>query len=443
MIDTETTTYTGNGPQITADPVAETPASYFDGNTWQLIGYRLLSFFVCVITLGIAYPWMLCVMQNWETKHTVIDGRRLKFDGQGHQLIGNYLLWLLLTVITLGIYGIWFGLGIKKWVVKHTLYADSAPAADGTPPVASRFSGGAGGFLGIHLFAFFLTVITLGIGKAWADVKVLRWEAKHTHIGGTTLVFGGTGGQLFVKYLLFVLLTPLTLGIYALFFPVSYKKWEIKSTNAVCDPLPPTPDGQPFAPTDAEKTEGDKLSKTALVCILCGAAVLVTLLAIAIAPLFVIDRPDRTLFGRNLFIPLSDAMETDFFAGDLVVVKPVDPETLSEGDIIAYVSWDDANIGQTVIHKIRSRSVDEDGTVRFVTYSTLTDADDNGTVLERQVIGKYEKRMPTAGKIYYFLGHIGLFSRKNDEQRYGKQFVQTVRSLPVERISSESYSFAG
>lgn len=201
--------------------------SYFDGSTWQLIGYRLLSALVNAITLGIAYPWMLCMVQRWEVKHTVIHGRRLKFNGRGHQLIGKYLLWVFLTIITFGIYGIWLGLGMKKWVVKHTVYADEER------PVDSYFSGGAGGYLGIHILSFILTLFTFGIGKAWADKMVLKWETQHTHIGGSPLVFNGTGGQLFVKYLLLVLLTPLTLGIYALFFTVIYKKWEVKHTEAV------------------------------------------------------------------------------------------------------------------------------------------------------------------------------------------------------------------
>lgn len=201
--------------------------SYFDGSTWQLIGYRILSAIVCIITLGIAYPWMLCVVQGWETGHTVINGRRLKFNGHGHQMIGKYLLWVLLTVITLGIYGIWFGLGMKKWVVKHTVYADEEA------PVDSYFSGGAGGYFGIHILSFLLTLFTLGLGKAWAEVMVLKWEAGHTHIGGSPLAFGGTGGQLFVKYLLLIILTPLTLGIYALCFTVIYMKWQVKNTDAV------------------------------------------------------------------------------------------------------------------------------------------------------------------------------------------------------------------
>ena len=51
------------------------------------------------------------------------------------------------------------------------------------------------------------------------------------------------------------------------------------------------------------------------------------------------DRADRNLFGFKAFIVLSDSMKkTDFNAGDLVLVKEVDPSTLKEGDIIAYTS---------------------------------------------------------------------------------------------------------
>ena len=55
--------------------------SYFDGGLLQLIGWKLLGGLVTTITLGICYPWAVCMVYNWETKHTVIEGRRLKFTG--------------------------------------------------------------------------------------------------------------------------------------------------------------------------------------------------------------------------------------------------------------------------------------------------------------------------------------------------------------------------
>jgi Predicted membrane protein len=96
--------------------------SYFDGGLLQLIGYRLLGGFITVLTLGICAPWAMCMIYNWETKHTVIDGHRLKFNGTAIQLFGNWIKWLLLTLVTFGIYGFWVAIAIKKWKTKHTYF---------------------------------------------------------------------------------------------------------------------------------------------------------------------------------------------------------------------------------------------------------------------------------------------------------------------------------
>lgn len=203
-----------------------TEGSCFDGNFWQRLGWIILSRLLTVITLGLAYPAAVCMLLRWECKHTVINGRRLKFTGRGAQLFGKYILWWLLSVITFGIYGIWLGLNMKKWTVEHTVYADDHTQA------VSRFTGGVGGFLGIHLLAGFLTVFTVGIGAPWAKRMVIQWEMRHTYISGTRLGFTGKGGQLLGKYLLWGLLTVITLGIYGLFVPIRFLKWQYKHTGA-------------------------------------------------------------------------------------------------------------------------------------------------------------------------------------------------------------------
>ena len=98
--------------------------SYFDGGLLQYLGWSLLCGFICFISLGIAAPWGMCLLYNWETKHTVINGHRLRFTGTGAQLWGNWIKWFLLTLITLGIYSFWLNIKLKQWVVKHTEFAD-------------------------------------------------------------------------------------------------------------------------------------------------------------------------------------------------------------------------------------------------------------------------------------------------------------------------------
>lgn len=94
--------------------------SYFDGGLLQFIGWKLLGGLIIVFTLGICTPWAVCMIYDWETKHTVINGKRLRFDGTAVQLFGNWIKWLLLTIITFGIYGLWVNIAIKKWKTKHT-----------------------------------------------------------------------------------------------------------------------------------------------------------------------------------------------------------------------------------------------------------------------------------------------------------------------------------
>jgi len=97
--------------------------SEFDGGLFQLIGWSLLGGLITVATLGIAYPWSVCLIYGWEIKHTIIEGKRLRFTGTAMGLFGNWIKWLFLTVITFGIYGFWVNIAIKKWKVAHTEFA--------------------------------------------------------------------------------------------------------------------------------------------------------------------------------------------------------------------------------------------------------------------------------------------------------------------------------
>ena len=97
--------------------------SYFDGGLLQLIGWHILGFLITIITFGICYPWAVCMIYNWEIKHTVMEGKRLYFYGKAIQLFGNWIKWLLLCIITLGIYAFWINIAIKKWKTAHTHFA--------------------------------------------------------------------------------------------------------------------------------------------------------------------------------------------------------------------------------------------------------------------------------------------------------------------------------
>lgn len=107
---------------VKADDIGET-GSYFDGKLIQMIGLYLLSGLLVAITFTIATPWVICMMKRWETKHTVVNGRRLAFDGTGGQLIGKWIVWILLCIVTVMIFSLWLPIKVKKWQVKHISFA--------------------------------------------------------------------------------------------------------------------------------------------------------------------------------------------------------------------------------------------------------------------------------------------------------------------------------
>lgn len=133
-------------------------------------------------------------------------------------------------------------------------------------------------------------------------------------------------------------------------------------------------------------------------------ALAVCMMIFTVVSVSTFDRADRNLFGYRAFIVLSDSMsKTDFDAGDLVLIKEVDPSTLKEGDIIAYISQNTANFGETVTHKIRKITTDAEGNPGFVTYGTTTDTDDETVVTYPYVLGKYQTNIPKVGKFFQFL----------------------------------------
>ena len=145
-----------------------------------------------------------------------------------------------------------------------------------------------------------------------------------------------------------------------------------------------------------------KIIRSIFVWLMVALAVFMMIFTIVSVSTF--DRADRNLFGYKAFIVLSDSMsKTDFNAGDLVLVKEVDPSTLKEGDIIAYTSQNTSNYGETVTHKIRKLTTDANGEPGFVTYGTTTDTDDETVVTYPYVLGKYQGHIPKVGTFFQFL----------------------------------------
>lgn len=142
--------------------------------------------------------------------------------------------------------------------------------------------------------------------------------------------------------------------------------------------------------------------KTVIVWMIVLLAVFMMIFTIVSVTTF--NRNDRNLFGYRAYIVNTDSMSaTDFNAGDLILVKETDPNTLQPGDVITFISQDSDNFGEVVTHKIREKTVDAQGNPGFVTYGTTTNVDDETIVTYMYILGKYETKVPYMGTFFNFL----------------------------------------
>lgn len=200
--------------------------SYFDGGLIELIGWRLLSFLITIVTLGIAAPWGKCMLYSYQIKHTVYNGKRLKFEGTGGDLFVNKFKWFLLSIITFGIYAIFIPIKKTRWVISNIHFEDEEFVRN-----ESFFDGKTIQLIGVNILCNFINIITFGLLYPFTTCFKLRWINKHTVINRKKLVFKGKAISLFGKHILWWFLTVITFGIYGLWLPIKMLKWQAKHTH--------------------------------------------------------------------------------------------------------------------------------------------------------------------------------------------------------------------
>lgn len=104
--------------------VANGNESYFDGGSLAYFGYGLLSALLLTITCGLAYPWIMAMLQRWDTSHQVINRRRLVFSGSGLGFLGEYIIIFLLSVLTCGIYAPWASVRMNRYIIRNTNFVN-------------------------------------------------------------------------------------------------------------------------------------------------------------------------------------------------------------------------------------------------------------------------------------------------------------------------------
>ena len=98
--------------------------SYFDETVKAYLLLQIKFMAICIFSLGLAYPWALCMKYRAKYHHTVICGRRLKFIGCPKDLAHHWIFWWLLCIVTLGLFSLVLHVRMEKWITSNTIYDD-------------------------------------------------------------------------------------------------------------------------------------------------------------------------------------------------------------------------------------------------------------------------------------------------------------------------------
>ena len=202
--------------------------SVFDGSGLEYFVINLFGALLCMVTLGLAGPWVICYAVGWERRHSVYSGRRLVFNGTGMQLFGKWIIWLLLTIVTCGLYGFVMGLKLEQWILSHTAFADevSDPNNSNVFP-NSGFDGNMFEWIGYNLVTALVGTLTCGIAVPWVVCSFNKWYAPNARISGKRLRFDGSGAELFGQYIVVLLLSIVTCGLYTPWGFVKLRRWYV------------------------------------------------------------------------------------------------------------------------------------------------------------------------------------------------------------------------
>jgi len=112
------------------------------------------------------------------------------------------------------------------------------------------------------------------------------------------------------------------------------------------------------------------------------------------------------VFGYKMFFILTDFMDESVNYGDLVFTKNIDPNTLENGDLIAFRNKFD----MITLHEIISIK-EQDESKRFTLQTLINETDDTRYAMSEDVEGVLIKVIPRIGLYLLFMQSIwGLFA---------------------------------
>ncbi len=145
----------------------------YRGSLTELIKLYFKGLGLTLITLGIYASWFEVDLRSYIFKHIRFGNITLGFTGKGSELFWINFKGLLLTMVTLGIYSFWYMANLFKFYYKNI----TAEHNGRTYRVECNVS--AGKVFELMFLNYIIIVFTLGLGFAWAQVRIMKFLAEN------------------------------------------------------------------------------------------------------------------------------------------------------------------------------------------------------------------------------------------------------------------------
>lgn len=145
----------------------------YRGNLGELFKIVLRDGFITIITCGIYRSWLEINIRKYVLSNVRYGSSRFKYNGDGGDYFLINFLGGILTAVTFGIYYFWLMRDRFRFYVDNLTWE----VGEGADMRVMRFRSTAtgGGLFELMITNVLLIVFTLGIGYAWAEVRLFKY----------------------------------------------------------------------------------------------------------------------------------------------------------------------------------------------------------------------------------------------------------------------------
>ncbi len=203
----------------------------FLGKGSEYFGIMIVNWLLCIVTLGIYYPWARAKTLRYVWGQTALNDQRFHFSGTGKELFKGFIQLILMFVALFFITGlishfihsllgaILFYFALLS-IVPFAIHGRMSYMLSRTTYRGIRFGyrGSRTTLIKNYFKDLFLTIITFGIYGSWLSMNIRRYTHENIRYGDVEFENSSNGTDYFFLFLKGYLLTIVTLGIYIFWF---------------------------------------------------------------------------------------------------------------------------------------------------------------------------------------------------------------------------------